>query len=205
MRFEVNRFRFGTPPKEEDEHDGQGLPTPKLVRLRARRAAGIAEAKGVLTDLPGPGESLHCVVTHRMDLADIITLILDRLGPCDRAAVATLGYNARTFRVMLRWLDKRMITSLSLVASKFFRSHNGQLWETTQTEFSARGQHCVCGPCHAKVVALHFATGVKLCLEGSSNLCSSGSSLEQFAVINDAALCDWHTGWIEGLVQKYGG
>jgi hypothetical protein len=77
-------------PDAEDDN-GDGLPTPARVRLAARRAAGIAEAKAVLAHLPGPGESLHALCTARMDLTDVIGALLERLGRCDHLHVATLG------------------------------------------------------------------------------------------------------------------
>jgi hypothetical protein len=207
MRFERPRsIRFGASPSADTEDDDStGLPTPRQIRLRKIRAAGLREARDVVAVLPEPGECTSCLVTHRMDLVDIITFILDRLGPCDRADVASLGFNARTFRVLLRWLDQRRISSLSLVASLFFKSHNGQLAETARVELAKRGHRFATGPCHAKAIALHFANGTKLSLFGSGNLCSSGSSLELIAIVNDAELCDWHSSWITGLVAKYGG
>jgi hypothetical protein len=59
--FNPRRLRFGAPAEADQGND---LPTPALVRSRARRALGIAEAAGLLAHLPGPGESLH-VCTSR--------------------------------------------------------------------------------------------------------------------------------------------
>jgi hypothetical protein len=101
MRFTVRKMPFGRPPVAEDEDEGTGLPTPARVKLAARRAAGIAEAAAVLEHLPGPGEGLHAICTHRLDLADIIGALLVKLGPCDRLLIATLGYSRRNLRTML--------------------------------------------------------------------------------------------------------
>lgn len=208
MRFTVRRIRFGRPPADPDDDDdaeADGLPTPRLVRLRTRRAAGIREAKETLAHLPGPGESLHCIMTARWDTSDLVNVMLEKLGRCDKAMIATLGYNRRNFKTMLSWLDAGAIGSLSLVASLFFRSHNGDLWQETVAEFRARGQRAVCCPCHAKVMALSFADGARMVIEGSANLCSNGSALEQFTVIHDADLCSWHGRWIDALVTKHEG
>jgi len=173
------------------------------LKLRARRAAGIREAKEVLAVLPGPGESLHCVVTARLDLADIIHAVLERCGRCDRMNVATLGYGPRNLRMMLGWLDAGAVGVLTLLASIFFRAHNGELWETTLDEFRQRKQRAACCHSHAKVVTLAFASGQRLSIEGSSNLRANGSAREQAAVINDAALHDWHAAWIQALVSRH--
>src|SRR5690242_14205294 len=149
-RFTVRPLRFGRQPNDQDDEAG-GLPTPKRVKLLARRAAGIAEAKDVLSQLPEPGESLHAVVTARMDLTDVIGALLEKLGGCERMRIATLGYNRRNLRMMLGWLDSGAVGSLGLVASIFFRSHNGDLWSETQAEFRLCKQRAACCHSHAKV------------------------------------------------------
>ena len=197
-KFSVRRVHFGR--RSDNEDDGEGLPTPARVKLAIRRAAGIAEAKAVLMHLPGPGESLHALCTARMDLTDVINALLERLGRCDRLHVATLGYNARNLRTMLGWLDSGAVGALTLLASIFFRSHNGDLWETTLEAFRERKQRAACCHSHAKVVAMQFASGERLCIEGSANLCGNGSAREQFALIHDDELTSWHSGWITNWV-----
>src|SRR5262245_44911744 len=204
-RFSPRRLHFGDRPDLDTEDGCEGLPLPLRVKLAARRAAGIAEAKAVLDHLPGPGESLHALCTSRMDLTDIIGALLDKLGRCDRLAIGTLGYNARNLRTMLRWLDAGQVGSLTLLASIFFRSHNGALWEETLAEFRQRKQRAACCHSHAKVVSLSFASGGRLAIEGSANLCGNGSGREQFCLVNDAALCDWHARWVLEAVARHEG
>jgi hypothetical protein len=200
-RFSVRRIHFGDHADADD--DGDGLPRPALVRLQARRAAGIREAKETLALLPGPGESLHALMTARLDMTDVLNALLETLGRCDRARIATLGYNRRNLKAMLNWLDTGAVGELALVASIFFRSHNGELWEETLEEFRRRGQRAACAASHAKVMTLALADGTRFVCEGSANLCSNGSAREQFALINDVALHDWHATWIEALVSKH--
>jgi hypothetical protein len=202
-RFTPHRIAFGRPPADDEDDDGLDLPRPRLLRLQARRAAGIREASETLAVLPGPGESLHAVMTARLDMSDVLNALLDKLGRCDKASIATLGYNRRNFRAMLGWLDAGKIGSLTLVASIFFRSHNGDLWSETVEEFRRRGQRAACCPSHCKVMALAFADGTRFAVEGSANLCSNGSAREQFAIINDVSLTDWHSRWIDALVSKH--
>jgi hypothetical protein len=106
---------------------------------------------------------------------------------------------------MLGWLDSGVAGELTLLASIFFRSHNGELWEQALTELRSRNQRAACCHSHAKVVALAFASGERLSIEGSANLCGNGSGREQFALINDVALHDWHARWIEATVTKHEG
>jgi hypothetical protein len=202
-KFTPRRIRFGLPPPAEDDDEGRDLPRPLLLRRQARRMAGIQEAGDTLAVLPGPGESLHCVMTARLDMSDVVNALLGKLGRCAAAHVATLGYNRRNFRTTLGWLDSGQVGSLTLVASIFFRSHNGDLWQETLTEFRRRGQRAACCPSHCKVMALEFADGTRLVVEGSANLCSNGSAREQFIIVHDRELCRWHSGWIDSLVSRY--
>jgi hypothetical protein len=203
-RFSPARVHFGAPPSDDFEDDGTGLPVPIRTKATARRTAGIREAKQVLEHLPGPGESLHCVVTARLDLTDVINALLETAGPCASMRVATLGFNAKNLRAMLGWLDTGRVKSLALVASIFFRSHKGDLWEQTLAEFRQRGQRTATCDSHAKVVAMDFADGRAFSIEGSANLCGNGSGREQFALFNDRALMTWHAGWIDELLTRHG-
>jgi hypothetical protein len=203
MKFTARKIRFGLPPAAEDDDEGRDLPRPLLLRRQARRAAGIKEAADTLAVLPGPGESLHAIMTARLDMTDVVNALLGKLGRCTSAKICTLGYNRRNFKAMLGWLDSGMVGSMTLVASIFFRSHNGSLWEETLTELRRRGSRAACCASHCKCMALEFADGTHLAIEGSANLCSNGSAREQFVIVHDRDLCSWHAGWINALVNKH--
>ena len=202
-RFTVRKLHFGDHAGPDD--NGEGLPLPLRVKLAARRAAGIAEAKAVLDHLPAIGESLHALCTSRMDLTDIIGALLDKLGRCDRLVIGTLGFNARNLRTMLRWFDTGHVGGLTLLASIFFRAHNGELWQETLAEFRQRKQRAACCHSHAKVVSLSFASGERLAIEGSANLCGNGSGREQFCLVNDGTLAEWHAKWVLEMVSRHEG
>src|SRR5581483_12268840 len=102
MLFVARPVRFGRRPSG-DEDEGADLPTPQRVKLMARRQAGIAEAAQTLAYLPGPGEALHALMTARLDMTDVVNVLLDKMGRCETARIATLGYNRRNFRMMLEW------------------------------------------------------------------------------------------------------
>jgi hypothetical protein len=202
-RFHPRRVHFGAPLPDAEDDDGGDLPRPRLLRLQARRAAGIAEAAETLELLPGPGESLHCLMTARLDMTDVLNALLDKLGRCETARIATLGLNRRNYRAMLRWLDGGKVGGLTLLVSKFFRAHNAQLFSELVDEFRQRKQRAAAVDSHAKAMALAFADGTRFAIEGSANLCSNGSAREQFAVVNDAGLHDFHAAWIDALVNRH--
>jgi hypothetical protein len=204
-RFTPQKIAFGRQQQDDDDRDddGRDLPRPRLLRLRARRAAGIREASDTLAVLPQPGESLHAIMTARLDMSDVLNAILEKLGRCDVCRIATLGLNRRNFATMLRWLDEGKVGKLTLLVSKFFRSHNGDLFGEMLDEFRVRGQQTAAVDSHCKVVTLAFADGTRLAVEGSANLCSNGSAREQFAVVNDAGLHDFHAQWIDDTVRRH--
>jgi hypothetical protein len=162
----------------------------------------LHEAAAVLTHLPAPGEALHALITGRYDLMHLLVCLLDRLGPARHVRIATLSFNARNLMEMLGILDGPTPPRLTLLCSAFFRDHNRELWEETLAEFRDRGQRCAAARTHAKVITLDLASGVKLALEGSANLRSNGNR-EQFLLVNDAALHDWHAAWIDELVTLH--
>jgi hypothetical protein len=202
-RITPRRIPFGRPPGGAEDDDGHDLPRPHLVRLQARRAAGIAEAADTLAQLPGPGESLHAVMTARLDMTDVLNALLEKLGRCDTARVATLGLNRRNFKAMLRWIDTRAVGEVTLLVSKFFRAHNGELFTEMVGEFRQRKQVVAAVDSHCKVMALAFADGTRLAVEGSANLCSNGSAREQFCVVNDPGVFAFHATWISALVARH--
>lgn len=205
-RFEPRGVQFGRPANpgggNDPDEDLEGLPTPARIRTAARRQACLAKAAQIVQHLPGPGESLHALTTSRMDLTDVATAILDSHGGAHNIRVATLGYNARNLHTILAWLDAGKVGTLTLLASNFFRSHNGDLWGETLHELKARGCRAACANSHAKVLTLETRCGHFLTFEGSANLCGNGSGREQFALINDRDLHDWHATWIAECVER---
>lgn len=184
--------------------DENTAPAGKLLRLAARRVAMLADADAVLSALPGPGEALHAIMTGRYDLMQLVTCLLGKVGPARSVRLATLSFNRRNLTDMLALLDGPEPPRLTLLCSAFFRDHNKELWAETLEEFRSRGQQAAAARSHAKVVTLDLLCGAKLALEGSANL-RTNSNREQFALVNDTGLHDWHAAWIDGLVSRHEG
>lgn len=206
MKFIQQRIKFGAPPPEEVEgtdDDRAGLPTPAVIKSRALRLASIKEAAEILTAIPGPQESLHCITSARMDLTDVIEAMISRLGSIETMHVATLSFNARVFNQLLGWLDGGKVKRLTLLSSKFWQAYNKGLFEEMLAEFRERGQKAACDYSHCKVVTMAFASGAHYVIEGSANLAGNGSGREQFALFNSPELSEWHSSWIKALVAKH--
>jgi hypothetical protein len=208
MQFVLRKIRFGDHAKAEAEDDGdegRDLPRPKLLRLQARRRAGIAEAKETLAHLPAPGESLHAIMTARLDMTDVLNALLEKLGRCEVAKIGTLGLNRRNYKALVRMLDAGQIGSLTLLVSRFFWAHNKELFTEMLIAFRQRKQIVAAVDSHAKVMSLCFSNGTRFAVEGSANLCSNGSARENFCIVNDPALVDFHATWISEMAARHEG
>lgn len=200
MRFDAPRLSFGRRPQTPAD----AVPTPALRRAAARRTAMLAEAADVLTCVPGPGESLHGLMTGRYDLMHLLVVLIGRLGRVDRMRVATLSYNGRNLDEMLALLDGGTVRSMTLLCSAFFRDHNKDLFGKTLMEFRRRGHRAAAARSHAKVVTVALPDGRRFVIEGSANL-RTNSNREQFALFQDAELAIWHDAWIDQLVTTHEG
>jgi hypothetical protein len=198
VNFNAPRLTFGRQPTTD------AFPTPILGKAAARRTAMLGQAAQVLAVLPGPGETLHALITGRYDLMHLITALVTRLGDVESVRIATLSYNGRNLAEMVALLDSEAVKTLTLLCSAFFRDHNKELWEETLKDFRERGQWAAAARTHAKVVTVATAGGRRLTLEGSANL-RTNSNLEQFSLTEDAALHDWSAAWIDDLVTRHEG
>jgi hypothetical protein len=193
---------LGARPPEPELPTGN-VPSGLAVKALARRTAMLAEAGDVLAHIPKPGEALHALMTGRYDLMVLIVAILEKVGsPVDALRIATLSFNNRNTAEILHLIDTGVVKRLSLLCSEFFRDHNRPEYLGLEQGFAERA-----GPLkvaavrsHAKVVCMQFKGGQKLVLEGSANL-RTNSNREQFALIGDAALHDWHAAWIDDMVD----
>jgi hypothetical protein len=198
MQFNAPRPTFGRTLSTD------AFPAPIIGKAAARRTASLQQADDVLAVLPGPGETLHALMTGRYDLAHLITALVTYLGDVEAVRIATLSYNGRNLAEMVALLDSGVVKTLTLLCSAFFRDHNKELWEETLEDFRERGQRAAAARSHAKVVTIATSSGRRFSLEGSANL-RTNSNREQFALTLDAAVHDWHAAWIDALVMKHEG
>jgi hypothetical protein len=198
MKFNAPRPMFGRATQAES------FPPPLIGKAKARRTAQLAEAADVLTVLPGPGETLHALMTGRYDLMHTVAALIGKIGRCTDVRIATLSYNGKNLAEMVALLDAGAVGRMTLLCSAFFRDHNRELWAETLEQFRARGQRAAAARSHCKVVCLACTDGRRHSLEGSANL-RTNSNREQFALTHDAAVHDWHAGWIDELVSRHEG
>jgi hypothetical protein len=164
------------------------------------------EAAKLLPYLPTQeGESVHCLMNGRYDLALLLAAILDNyVKPCHSFRIATLAFNSRNLSELAHMLDKGIVASVTLLCSDFFRQHNNALYAEAQREacqFPGRWR-IAAARCHAKVYLADFGEW-KLAMESSANL-RTNSNAEQLTIIRDGKLHDWHAAWIDQMVSRHG-
>jgi hypothetical protein len=134
-------------------------------------------------------------------LADVLDVLIGKLGQVEAMRIATLSFNRDNVATMARWVISGDVQRLSVLCSEFFREHNGDVFNELR-ETLADPRHAVAAARnHCKVVCVAFADGRRYALEGSANL-RTNSNREQFCLVRDARLHDWHAGWIDEEVRK---
>jgi hypothetical protein len=190
---------------------GAGRPGPEDFQRRARefkaglrRRAQLRKAAEVLPHLPGPGESLHALLTGFFDFALVLTCVLrSRPAPCEHARLATLTFGPKNTQEMARWLDEGLVRRLTLLCSDFMARASPKVYHGALAELAQqRGQVVGSARCHAKVCCLAFADGLRLAFEGSANL-RTCRNVENVCVVNDPGLHDWHAAWIDRKVREH--
>jgi hypothetical protein len=174
-------------------------------KAHLRRTAQLRSAAEVLPHLPGPGESIHTLLTGTFDFMLVLTCVLQqRPARCDHLRVTTLAFSRRNVQELAKLIDARLVGRLTLLCSDFMAKSNRAIYEGAVEELvTTRGQAVAASRCHAKVACLAFEDGLRLVFEGSANL-RTNKNVEQVTAINDAGLHDWHAGWIDAKACAYG-
>jgi hypothetical protein len=188
-----------TRPPEGKEEAGQRA---RAFRAGLRRQAQLRRAADVVPLLPGPGESLHTLLTGYFDFALVLTAILQaRPAACAHLRVATLAFSMRNTEELCHLLDGGKVRRLSLLCSDFMRKSNRKTYRGAVAALrDDRGQKVTSARSHCKVVCLAFTDGLRLACEGSANL-RTNRNVEQLTVVNSRGVHDWHAGWIDRMVR----
>jgi hypothetical protein len=176
----------------------------RVFRASLRRKAQLRKAAEVLPNLPGPGESLHTLLTGYFDFALVLTCVLrSRPAPCEHARIATLSFGPKNTQEIARWLDDQLVRCVTLLCADFMAKASPKVYQGAVKELvEQRGQTVGSARCHAKVVTLAFTDGLRLTFEGSANL-RTNRNMENLCVVNDPGLHDWHAAWIDQKVREH--
>jgi hypothetical protein len=174
-------------------------------KAAARRVMMFKEARELLAaGLPRPGESLHTLLSGRVDLCVLLVAILDGYGVrCERLRTATLCFNQRNTVELLTLLESGKVGGLTLLASCFFRDHNKELAEAFAADLADHpGSVVAFARNHAKVCVFTWEDGTSLVCESSANL-RTNSNVETLTLFNDPKLARWYAQWIDATVARH--
>jgi hypothetical protein len=125
-------------------------------------------------------------LTGFFDFALVLTCVLRSCPvPCGHARIATLSFGPKNTQEIARWLDERLVRRVTLLCADFMAKASPEVYQGAVKELvEQRGQVVGSARCHAKVVTLAFADGLRLVFEGSANL-RTNRNMENLCVVND--------------------
>jgi hypothetical protein len=190
-----------------DAAAGLGSDRTMLRKVRKRAmidATKFTNACKAITRLPKKGEALTIVMSGQEDGWDFALAIVHLLGvKVESLYLTSLGFNERVITGLLDLLDTGKVAKVAMLTSVYFMSVDGKLYDQLHAELMNRGQRLAARRNHSKLMLFAAEDGRRLVLESSANL-RSCRNVEVATLSNDAALHDFHKGWIEELFTKKG-
>jgi hypothetical protein len=185
----------------ELEHDYKHTRQPICRMMDLRK---IANAAKHLDGLPAVGESWHIVSKGNYSQFDFIPAILQLAAPATITylAIATLGFSKNNLEELLLLLDADTVGTVDFLYSVYFRSVEKASCERLRHELTIRGHRVGCCRLHAKIILMQLSSGENFSIESSANL-RSCRNIEQSTFTNDAALLDFHRGWMNDLFEQF--
>jgi len=170
------------------------------VRHRTQDVRQTKIAADAIGSLPGPGDSLHLLVSGRFAMFHIIPAALTLAGcRIERLHIATLGFSRRNIEALAELLDAGTVGAAWLLASHYFKGTSPTayayavdvLGKRSAARFVSLRNHC-------KLLALRFTDGRTLTVESSANL-RSCKNLEQMTLTGCPEVYAFHVRWMDEL------
>ncbi|MEM9019951.1 MAG: hypothetical protein AAGC44_05250 [Planctomycetota bacterium] len=165
---------------------------------------GARNAALQLDHLPDTGESVHGIMRGNFAGFDFVPAVL-RLAGCAivELNVATLGFKDVHASELVTLMDAGDVGRVSFICSHFYKSHEGEVYDSLHAALTQRGGRCLAMRCHAKLLLFELADGRHFALEMSANL-RSCNNLEQFVFTHDTDLVRFHRGWMDRVLTEAG-
>lgn len=149
-----------------------------------------------LATLPGPGQSLHGIISGRYALWELVPAIIERTGNyVDDLHLATLSFSQANAAEILDLFDRAHIKRISLLVSHYFKATSPQIYDALVPKLLERGQTVLAMRTHCKIILMSMSDGTKYVAESSANL-RSCKNIEQFVLTNCPDLYGFHRGWM---------
>lgn len=191
--------------RKDDRQSDAGFQEPKPLRRKTRKRVylhgmHIDNAAQMITRLPEPEESIHCVIRGTFHAWDFVPAVLKLAQPAriKRLDIATLSFSNSNAEELISLMDSGQIAAVTFICSGYYSRMNAVLFEDVQTQIQSRGGRVNALPSHAKVTCLELTDGRHITIEGSANL-RSCRNIEQCVLTNDQKLLLFHRQWMEEL------
>lgn len=160
----------------------------------------VANAAKQLGALPGPEESVHCVMRGNYHGWDLVPAVIRLAAPATIAElyVATLGFNGTNAAELLELVDAGTIAAVTFLCSCYFQGSSAPEFERLSAGLARRGHRCMAARSHAKILLCRLTDGRAIVVESSANL-RSCRNVEQFCMTQSVELYEFHRGWINEI------
>jgi hypothetical protein len=205
--FDASAPEAQEPNKKRTAAEAIGIPAGLRITTKAKRRktydlSRVPNAIKLIQELPQPGETVHAILGGDFHAWDLIPAAQEMIGkPISELTITTLGFNLANNQHLCEMIDAGKVQKVFVLCSAYFEGADRDVFNQAKERLEARGQKIQATRNHSKIILIKPASGPdRFVIESSANL-RSCNNLEQMALTNDAALFEFHQGWILPLFQ----
>lgn len=158
----------------------------------------VANAVNLIKELPGPDETIHCVMDGTFNGIALVPAVIELAGQPVDLTITTLGFNLRNIECLIELSERKLIKKLSLVCCIYFEAANPHEYQRATQRFATIGATLKANVNHSKILLFDFGHAAYVA-ESSANL-RSCNNLEQFSLTNSRPLLTFHANWINKML-----
>lgn len=149
----------GRKPKPKTPREAAGLEKAPLTARSVRRKSKCLDLSRVkaatdqIGSLPGPDESLHCIMGGDFNGLEIVPAIIDLAGePAETLYLTTLGFNLAVSAQLCGMIDEGRIRSATVLCSEYFAKVDPKVYAAALVALETRGQRLKAIRNHSKII-----------------------------------------------------
>ena len=175
---------------------------PRAIRSRLKRESAQKmkekHAEDLIVRLPEEGEAIHVVSAGIFDYWTLIPVIAKLLDePITQSRFSTWAMTMPVCQQFTAMMDAGELGDCGFLADRSLQRMQGPVYAALATRFNAASMPLRMTNCHAKVALIKTATR-SIAMEGSANF-TNNPRIEQFCVMNDQSVYDFHFKWMQEL------
>lgn len=189
--------------KEDDDETQEDI-NPRSFRKTYKRKQERIKQKETLCELirepPRKGEEIHVVGANKFMFFTWIPMIIDWIEYADEYYCSTWTANFQSAKEFFDLCDAGKVRGeVGFMFGTYFKRREPVVYARYAEELHKRGGWIKSFENHAKIMLLsNKERGDFLTVEGSGNL-TNNPRFEQYVIINDRDLWEWHKDWIQEI------